>query len=527
MEPALKLFTERGLDFVHELNGMYGLALYRRDGHKLVLVRDRLGIKPLYWARLAGGGVVFASEPKALFASGLVTPEVDEAVVTSYLAHGYVPAPQTLFRGVNKLPPGCILEAEGGEVRITRYWRPTAASGLPKDAAGIREHLTQLLADAVRLQLRSDVPVGALLSGGVDSGLMVALAAQSLDRPLNTYTVRFAGAAYDETPLARLVAERYGTNHTEFELSADAAVELLPRLAWYCDEPLFDAALLPNHLINAELARETRVVLNGTGGDELFAGYGRHFRLPVEAKYLRLPAWLRGGVVEPLARLADPLKAWQLARAGKYVTDRGGYLNDHTTQFPEPIRAWLGRGGAVEPAQRAAFQAFQGPAETAQLAADLETYLPEDLLLLLDRTTMANSVEGRVPFLDHRLVEAALAVPPDIRNPGGRHKALERDMAAPYLPAELLSAPKQGFASPVPAWMAGKLLGPVTRLLSGPRALERGYWSKSGIRRLLADPRRHAFRLYALAMLELTIRLHAEYRLDQPPTASLKDFADG
>lgn len=526
MEPVLKLFAEKGTGCVHDLNGMYGLALWEREADRLVLVRDRLGVKPVYWTRLAGGGVLFASEIKALFASGLMEPQVDEARVTSWLAHGYVPGPDTLWRGVRKLPAGALLVAgSDGEVRVETYWRPRPAAALPANAAAIEEHLLALLDDAVRLQLRSDVPVAAMLSGGLDSGLIVALAARQLDRPLATYTVRFLGAPVDESPLAAEVAARYGTRHTTYELDPDQAMALLPRLAWYADEPLVDATLLPSHLICRELAKETRVVLNGTGGDELFAGYGRYFRLPVEARYLRLPRWLRHGLLEPAAAALAPYRGWQLGRAEKFDSDRGGYLHDHTTLFPPPIRALMGHGtAAVAPAQAAALAGFDGPADTAALVADLATYLPEDLLTLLDRTTMANSVEGRVPFLDHRLVEAALAVPAEVRTAGGRQKALQRAMAARLLPDSVLKAPKRGFASPVPAWFAGPL-GPVARrLLTRPETLARGWWSQAGIERLLADPARHAFRLYALMMLELTVRAHAEERWRAAPDLSLGEL---
>jgi len=208
MEVVLPLATSLGDDFVHRLNGMYALALYDAGRHRLVLVRDRLGVKPLYWARLAGGGVLFASEIKALFASGLIAPAVNEAAVSSYLAHGYVPAPDTLFRGVNKLAPGSLLSVDdGGAIAIKRYWRATMADNLPQDPVDVEDHLRDLLRDSLRLQLRSDVPVGALLSGGLDSGLMVALAAQLTDKPVNTFTVRFPGAAVDESPLAGAVAE--------------------------------------------------------------------------------------------------------------------------------------------------------------------------------------------------------------------------------------------------------------------------------------------------------------------------------
>jgi asparagine synthase (glutamine-hydrolysing) len=524
MEPALRLFAEQGTAFVHALNGMYGLAVYDRAAHRLVLVRDRLGIKPLYWSRLAGGGILFASEIKALFASGLIRPEVDDAAVAPWLAHGYVPAPHTLWRNVAKLPPGHLLVAEDdGTVRLERYWRPQPTAALPPGEE--RDRLLALLDDAVRLQLRSDVPVSAMLSGGIDSGLIVALAARRMERPLSTYTVRFVGAAVDESPLAAEVAARYGTRHTTIDLDPGRAAALLPRLAWFADEPLADATLLPGHLINAELARETRVVLNGTGGDELFAGYGRYFPLPVENRWLRLPAAIRGAGAA-LADLGDPYLAWQLRRAEKFAGDRGGYLHDHSTLFPPPVRRRLGSPGDPAAAQARYFAEFAGPADTGMLYADLCTYLPEDLLTLLDRTTMASGVEGRVPFLDHRLVEAALAVPPAVRCAGGRQKALERAMAADLLPASVLSAPKQGFASPVPAWFRGPLAGQVRRLLTRPGTLARGWWSKAGIDRLLADPGRHAFRLYALTMLELTVRLHADLARAAPPDCSLAELTE-
>ncbi|MBO33884.1 MAG: hypothetical protein CMM74_13065, partial [Rhodospirillaceae bacterium] len=487
------------------------------------------GVKPLYWSRLSGGGILFASEIKALFASGLVAPAVNEEAVSTYLAHGYVPAPDTLFRGISKLPPGCLLKADAaGIVTVERYWRAAAAPNLPSEPTDVAEHLTALLRDSIRLQLRSDVPLGALLSGGLDSGLMVALAATELDRPLNTYTVRFDGAPYDEGPLARAVAERYATNHTVMDLPAGLAAKHLPKLAWFCEEPINDPALLPNFLIEELLGNDIKVALNGTGGDELFAGYGRYFRLPVERRYLLLPEWLRRGIIEPLVGLASPMTSWQLARAGKFDHCRGDYLHDHATHFPPPMRAVIGNDRTFPIAAQARhFTEFKGPPQSAALYADLNTYLPEDLLTLLDRTSMAASVEGRVPFLDHRLVEAALAVPPAIRTPGGRQKALERKMAKRFLPEALLTAPKQGFASPVPAWLEAGLVPLARRILTRPQTLDRGWWTEQGIERLLARPRRHGFRVYTLLMLELAVRIHVEgERLGSAPDTGLEAFAD-
>jgi asparagine synthase (glutamine-hydrolysing) len=528
MEPILPLAAAEGEAFVHRLNGMFALALYDAREHSLLLARDRLGIKPLYWAPLAGGGIAFASEPKALFASGLVAPTVDGDAAGAYFAHGWIPAPGTLYKNVRKLPPGHRLTIDNrGRVAVERYWRPAPAANPPRDAAEAAERLTALLRDAVRLQLQSDVPLGVLLSGGIDSGMIAALAARELDRPLTAFTVRFEGSGYDETPLARATAAHCGARHTVLDVPARGVGDLLPRLAWYCDEPLADASLLPNHLIEEALGREVTVVLNGTGGDELFAGYGRYFPTTVERAYRFVPAALRRGLIEPLVGSIEPTTAWKLARAEKFASDRGGYLHDHTTLFPAPLRRALGFADATSAtAQARAFAEFAGPAASGALYADMATYLPEDLLLLLDRTSMAASLEGRVPFLDHRLVEAALAVAPEIRAPGGRQKHLLRRMAAGLLPEAVVAAPKQGFAAPVAAWMDADTTAAARRLLLAPRALARGWWTKGGIERLCADPKRHAYRLYALLMLEITVRLHAEMSLTAAPDCSLAELAD-
>ncbi len=529
METVLAHHAASGDDFVHGLNGMYALALYEQKAHRLTLVRDRLGVKPLYWTEVPGGGVLFASEIKALLASNLVRPAVDEAALASHLAHGYVPAPGTLYQGIAQLPPGHMLHAEAdGTITVKPYWRPRAATDLPKDAEDIKAHLTGLLGDSIRLQLRSDVPLGVLLSGGIDSGLLVALAAERTSQPLNTFTVRFEGASFDESPLAEAVAQRYGTNHTTIDLPAAGAGAHLAKLAWYTDEPLNDPALLPNFLIEEALGKTLKVALNGTGGDELFAGYMRYFQTPLERRYLTQPGWLRHGLIEPAAEALSPMTAWRLKRAEKFECDPGGYLHDHTTFFAPPMRRLIGTHLIPPvPAQAVHAEVYGGPRQSAMLAADMATYLPGDLLALLDRSSMAAGVEGRVPFLDHRLVEAALAVPPEIRTPGENQKGLERAIGEKYLPQSVLSAPKRGFASPVPAWMGNGLGATIHRLLTRKATLDRGWWTKAGIDALSADLGKHAFRLYHLAMLELAVRIHVEAApCTQPPAMTLEDFAD-
>ncbi|MBL6932439.1 MAG: asparagine synthase (glutamine-hydrolyzing) [Rhodospirillales bacterium] len=529
MEAVLAAHAAKGDAFFEILNGMYALALYEKQGHRLTLVRDRLGIKPLYWCELPGGGVLFASEIKALLASGLVKSAVDEAAIASHLIHGYVPAPQTIYKGIRQLPPGHVLCTDAsGNIKVEPYWHPTPAADLPGDPEAIKKHLTELLGQSVKLQLRSDVPLGVLLSGGIDSGLLAALAAEHSAQPLNTFTVRFEGASFDESPLAEAVAARYGTNHTTVDLPSTGAGEHLCRLAWYADEPLNDPALLPNFLIEEALGKSLKVSLNGTGGDELFAGYMRYFQTPIESSYLKVPGWLRHGLIEPAVATVSPMNAWRLKRAEKFNHDPGGYVHDHTTFFAEPMLRLIGNKMPLpDPAQVAFANSYGGPGQSAMLAADISTYLAGDLLSLLDRTSMAVGVEGRVPFLDHRLVEAALAVPPEIRTPGNRQKGLERLIAEKYLPSEILDAPKRGFASPVPAWMQAGLGQTVYRLLTRKSALDRGWWTKPGIDALCADFGKHAFRLYHLAMLEMAVRIHVEDTpTGQPPTRSLEDYAD-
>jgi asparagine synthase (glutamine-hydrolysing) len=524
MEVILPLHAAYGGNFVDLLNGMFALALYEAEPHRLTLIRDRLGIKPLYWAKVDGGGILFASEIKPLMVSGLVHSAINEDAVSSYLAHGYVPAPATLFKGIYKLPPGHRLIAEAnGSVTVQRYWRPRPAKDIPAQAADIEEHLMALLTDSVKMQLRSDVPLGALLSGGIDSGLMVSIAAGLIDKPLETYTVRFEGSAVDETPLAAMVSEQYGTNHHELDLPAAGVGDHLLRLAWHTEEPLNDAALLPNFMIEQALGKYLKVALNGTGGDEIFAGYGRYFQKPIERCFMTLPAPLR----YLAKKCVSPMSSWQLDRARHFNGNRGQYVHDHTTSFPAPVRAIIGNDLIIPDAVQAhSFAIFAGDPQTGALIADLESYLPEDLLLLLDRSSMAASVEGRVPFLDHRLVEAALAVPSNIRTPGGEQKGLERSIATKFMPDAILNAPKRGFASPVPNWMCTGLGDQARRLLTRPESLERGWWTQKGIEALLADPGHHAFRVYSLVMLELAVRLFIEQPLsNSPPTATLEEFS--
>lgn len=530
MEVILPLASRHGLDFVEHLEGMYALALYDAADHQLTLVRDRFGIKPLYWTQpTPGGAVIFASEIKAIFAAGLIKPEIDVEKIPTYLAHGYVPAPATIFKGIHKLPPAhhAVID-RSGNMHISRYWRADGTTGDVRNADEAVEQLDRLLSESVAQQLRSDVPVGALLSGGLDSGLIVAHAARQSSHRLKTFTVRFQGAVVDESPLAEQVAQRFDTDHSLIDVAASDVAQDLPRLAWHMEEPSNDAATYPNYLIERELGANVKVALNGTGGDEIFAGYGRYFQTPIEKRYLGIPSIVRRGLIEPLFRMVNPQMAWKLSRSAKFFDDGGAYLHQHTTFFSEPMRNKLFPSRpAVSYAQSAAYETARGDRQSCALIADIETYLPEDLLHLLDRTSMAVSVEGRVPFLNSALVESALRLPEVIRAPDGQQKWLERKIAAKHLPEDLLHAPKQGFASPVPAWMHGGLAESARHLLTRPASLDRGWWSIDGVNEMLRDPMRYAYPLYALIMLELTTLIFVENDLStSPPAFSISEMCD-
>jgi len=515
MEVILPLFAEKAQGFVHDLNGMFSLAIYDKNLDKLLLVRDRLGIKPLYWAKLPGGGVLFASEIKSIFASGLILPTPNENLIGSYLSHGYIPGPDTLYKGVFKLKPGHILTCDNkGSIESVCYWRPKPLDNKYSSIEEASEDLTQLLTESIKMQLNSDVPIGALLSGGLDSGLMVGIAAEQHDRPLNTFTACFEGTENKEAPLAKIVSKQYGTIHEELMVRVGDISKLLPRLAWHCEEPLFDSSLLPNFLIEESLSKRVKVALNGTGGDELFAGYGRYFLKDFELFYRKIPLSLRANFEKFLNQLGAANTAWKLRRVEKFKADLGGYLNDQISQFPEPLaRGISDLWNYPTPTQLQHLTGFSGDSQTGMLMADIGSYLPEDLLLLLDRSTMASSVEGRVPFLDHRLVEAALSVSPKFRTPKGEGKALERLMAKKYLPQTILKAPKRGFSSPVNIWFRNKdLVNQVKRFLNRQSARDRGWWKPSGLQALFSDPEKNSYKIYSLLMLELSIAIHIEER---------------
>lgn len=463
-------YEQWGDDLVLHLNGMWALAIWDASRQRLLLSRDRLGIKPLHW-HWDGSRLVYGSELKALLAAG-VPAEPNWEVLDAYAAFGFVPEPHSLYRGVHKLPPGHHLISERGQApRLQRYWQVPVADEAEarRDEERIVEEFDALLRDAVRLQMRSDVPFGAFLSGGLDSASVVTLMAAQASAPVQTFTIGFDIPGYDERPLARAVSERCGTQHVERVVQPRALDQALVRLGAAFDEPFGDGSALATDIV-ATVARErVTVVLTGDGGDELLAGYTRYQGERFSQAYAGLPWSLRGRLLPGLAHAAAALAPGPLrdrARRAERVLaaanlDFEARLTAKQSWSEPELRAALFAlpAGQVRPAREYIADAMRDcPARDPFHRLNWFDYtfmLPSQMLTKVDRMSMANSLEARVPFLDHRLVELMAAVSSRVQMPGGTRKHVLRRALGPELPPPLLQAPKRGFNVPLREWFRG------------------------------------------------------------------------
>jgi asparagine synthase (glutamine-hydrolysing) len=479
-EVLVHLYEEHGDAFVERLRGMFAIALWDDRRRRLLLARDRFGIKPLYYRHL-GGNLSFASELKAMLEQPGFSRQIDPEALAAYLAFNSIPAPLTIFAEARKLRAGHLLSWRGGEVETRCYARPgptpdgAAREGSEEDLAA---ELREVLDDSVRAHLVADVPVGVLLSGGVDSGGIAALAAAHSVEPVRTFSIGFEESGFDELSRARLVAERYGTDHRELVLRPDA-VDLLPKLVEAFDEPFGDSSAVPTYLVSQLAAEHIKVALSGEGGDELFGGYYTYV------------ADLLAPRVGRLAALARPLVEALPARTGRVGFDYKAKRFARAAATSDPLERHHGWKEIFAPASRAALLAGVAPAadpvdlyreryaETAgapPLArfqdVDLGIYLVDDLLVKTDRLSMAHSLELRVPFLDPKVAEFAFSLPTRMKVRGFAKKRLLRRALAPLLPREIVHGRKQGFSIPLAAWLRGPL-EPFAREVLSPAALER------------------------------------------------------
>jgi asparagine synthase (glutamine-hydrolysing) len=512
VETIVHLYEDRGDRCLEELRGMFAIALWDGARRRLLLARDRLGVKPLYWARVAGG-IVYGSEPGAILASGLVAARPDPAALAQYLTLQYVPPPRSGFEGIHKLAPGELLTFEDGEVTIRRYWQLDHAASAPPATDEERvEQLDALLREATRLRMIADVPVGAFLSGGIDSSLVVSYMAELSSRT-HTFSIDFAHKGFSEGAHAKEVAGIYGTTHEEF-LVEPAIVPTIASAVCFAGEPFADSSAIPTYLLSELTRRHVTVALSGDGGDEAFAGYVRHRLATLADRLGPLPQAAR-----PLARaVASSGLDGRFARAARGLTaasrsshDRYAAIMSHfdPTGIERLCRPeFLARAGGSRSAWDTVLVAPALRGVDRYLALDTATYLPGDLLLKVDRMSMAHALEVRSPLLDHEVYEFAAALPGDVKLRRGTTKWLLKQLAARRgLPDHLVNRRKQGFGVPIGEWFRGELRPWIEDVLGDPGTLARGYFDPAETRRLLTEHlegrRDHTPRLWNLAMLEL------------------------
>jgi asparagine synthase (glutamine-hydrolysing) len=506
-EVILEAYHEWGMECLEHLDGMFALALYDKTRRRLLLARDRAGEKPFFFTH-ANGRFAFASELKALFADSTIERRIDPGALESFLAYGYVAGRQSIIRGIQRLLPGerAIYHLDHDTLSIDRYWSLPEPAIAGTDPVELTERLHTLLRDSVRRQLMAaDVPVGILLSGGVDSSLVVAVAAEAVSKPLRTFTISFPGhGRFDEGPYARLIAEHFGTEHTE--LAAEPmTVELLPQLARQYDEPIADSSMVPTYLVSRLIRPHATVALGGDGGDELFAGYPHYNWLLKEAQIRRvIPPPLRRVIAGVARQLPVGLRGRNYA-AG---LDGDGIAQVNLYFSPEwrkrLLRAHFDESqlDAAPEKYRISMSQFGKTITQHATAADFRTYLADDILTKVDRASMLTSLEVRAPWLDRRIIEFAFSsVPDNLKIRGNERKVLPRLLAERLLPKTFDSKRKQGFSIPLDSWLRGEWGQSMEATL-----MQSQIFDHEVIKSLFEGQRRgrsNSQRLFALAIFEL------------------------
>ena len=517
-ETIAHLYEEYGDEALKRLRGMFALALWDGRRRRLLLARDRFGQKPLYYYQ-DSQVFVFASEIKAILAHPNVPRASrfaagDGQALADYLSFGYVPAPATAFAGVKMLEAATALQIDAaGAAQARRYWAlpPLARPDSRADAAQYSGELRERLAEAVKLRLVSDVPLGAFLSGGLDSSLIVALMRRASNAPVKTFSIGFEGDdSFDETPYAAKVARHLETEHTAFRVAPEA-MSLLPELVWHHDQPFADSSAIPTYLVSKLTREQVTVALTGDGGDELFAGYERFYAAALMRKLSRLPPPLLRGAAGLLGRLPegtgyyDPIKrARRFARAASLRFEDAYF--DMVRVFDSALLAQICPGALAQPPSLAPYMDGSQPHPVARLVeANMRSYLPDDLLIKADRCSMGASLEARAPFLDHELAEYAGSIPFNLKLSGARTKHILKEAARGLLPDEIIDRKKHGFGLPLGAWLR-RDMEPARDLLLSRRARERGLLEMPVVERLIreheAGQRDHNRQLWALLTLE-------------------------
>ena len=516
-EVILHLYEDYGTECLSRLRGMFSFAIWDSREKQLFCARDRIGQKPFYYA-LKDGAFIFASGPAPILCFPGFGRRVDHRAIDLYLTYQYVPSPHCMFEGMQKLPPAHYLTFKGGKVEVQRYWDVDGAGEIALSYREGCERLRELLTEATRLRLVSDVPLGAFLSGGVDSSIVVALMSKLTDRPVKTFSIGFEDSSYNELPYARLIAKKYNTDHHEF-IVRPRAIDILPSLVRHYGEPFADSSALPTYYVAEMTRRHVTVALNGDAGDELFAGYPRYLAFKLAGFWSELPgvraqARLWGKILRGAKQRSFPGRVRRFLDSLRYDGARR-YLNyveyfgsDERERLYSP--AMRGESGAfdAEGYLRELYSSAVVKDDIARiLLVDLKSYLPEDLLVKVDIASMANSLEARSPFLDHRVVEFATSLPSNWKLRGKKSKYILKDTFADLLPRDILRRGKMGFGVPISRWFREELRDYLCDTLLDPSSLSRGYFDEARVRQLIVEHekgvRDHGYRLWALLVLEL------------------------
>jgi len=523
-EVIVHLYEELGADCVHKFRGMFAFALYDQRQRKLLMARDRLGKKPLHYA-LAGERLLFGSEIKSILAVAPQLAAVNNEALLQYMYFGYIPDPLTSFLPIRKLPPGHLLEFEEGRVRVRQYWDlPRYSTNRPHSEEECLEELEARLAEAVRIRLISDVPLGALLSGGTDSSTVVALMARASSKPVKTFSIGFRHSDFNEAHYARAVAERFGTEHHELVLEPNV-VETLEKLTRSLEEPFGDSSILPTYYVSCLARQHVTVVLSGDGGDEIFAGYDRYSIHSARKIFERVPRWMRDLYRDQvIPRLPQSMHGRRfsynvsLPWRERYIDSISFAFERDMPLLSDGFRETLQRFGKPEDVMLRYFAQAPGQDPISQmLYVDTKTYMVSDILTKVDRMSMATSLEVRVPILDHLFVEWVTGLPPEWKMRGKKQKYIFRQLAERVgVPRNVLYRPKQGFALPLVHWIRHEMKDLIMSVLLDPRTAQRGYFNPDGLRRLLDEHftkrRNHSGRIWRLLIFELWHRNFLETR---------------
>lgn len=516
-ETIVHAYEEYGPACLERLRGMFAFAIWDERERTLFLARDRVGKKPLYYTLTGQGTLVFGSELKSLLQHPEVGREIDPTSLDAYFTYGYVPDPASIYRGIHKLAPGHHLSFKDGALKIEQYWDFSyEATDEARPLEDYLEELRALLDEAVRIRLVSDVPLGAFLSGGVDSSAVVGLMARHMSQPVKTFSIGFHEDSFNELKYARVAARHFGTEHEEFIVKPDIC-EMVDELAWHFDEPFADASAIPTYMVSKLARQHVTVALSGDGGDELFAGYTRYVTDRRRESFARLPRVLRRQLMQPLSRRL-PHGAWgrnYLHNVALEPLDR--YL-DSVSIFTDLGKRSLYTGDFQSQLLRSSGDDLPGfhtyaasigsrdPLD-ALLYIDSKTYLPGDILTKVDRMSMAASLEARAPLLDHKLIEFVTRIPSRFKIRDGETKHIFKQAIRDFVPGEILNRPKQGFGVPIQQWINQQLRGRIRETLTGANARLLDFVEPRYVRLLLDEHERkrrdHGTQLWALFMFEL------------------------